>query len=721
MSIAATKMLQNSERFMLVRFTPARCIDAALASVGGGVYQMTWTQPVAQITVNGSPLTLVTTLTGNNQYTFNEATNVLQVQLASAPNDTSNVVILFYYLFFTSGMAIMANQDPLDSSTPLRQWAPRIVQTPELRQSMRNIIAGVFTLDTSSVQLANTDGFFNQWFSPDDSFKFKDIDVWQGMRAFAGNAPDFQRVYKGKLNSPTLTDQVATFSIYDAFSGLQQPALMGDDPLKVYVSLGSGSYPSADPSFVGSIVPYHVGRFSYFKTKYVNVPTIPKPRGDLDPDNLPQAFCSNYDVTNILTSTNRQWTLGRCSPDGSMRSFALPLPSSNARRHSGSGTGYETWEYLPSEFAALDVAVGDCFLMNDSGVNFYAWIDSIYGPIAALFGDYFLDIALMTAGTPAGGTTIVTTYPDPAIVIVDENGLEYHPAPGRDFTTSETTLSSGNVLVQINFATNFEANLTTTNFYPANFPSPLNPQKHKVYYRLRPNVTNYTKHGDALKRIMSIAGLTPNAATFAAANTALPLNLAVSIPNVGETSLRNYIDYAEDILASTLGIVSLDSSAQVQYALLSAPSSTNQVDDTNIQTGSYSIAVTYDDVVTQLVAENPHNANSFIVTYSPSPYEVRTNYKALYLHGVSNSVVFTHCLETITSRIDEIMAAKSNRLATYQFDVSTLLVDAKLGDDVLISNKFLLGSDTTRAVRLILLDRTDDKSRCAGVDLQGVT
>lgn len=709
----------STGRFTLVRVTPARCIDSYLASVGGGVYQMTWTRPVAALTRNGVALTQVGALSAVDQFTYDEGTQILQVQLASAPSDASNVLVLFYYLFYASGMAVLATQDPLDSSTPLRQWTPRVLTEPQLSQTVRNVTQGVFTVADTSLELANADRALNQFFGPADSFKDKDIDCWIGIREGSFETPLYQRAYKGKVNAASLAAESVELQIYDAFSRLTQPAYMGDAPGMCVVQLTSDSFPSADPNKVGQVLPYFIGRFSRYKTVKRATFVI---EWDLDITSMPEAFCSNYNDT-TASSVNRSWVLGRVSADG-LRGFTLPSPSNvtviaDSIWVAGTGTteaySASIWGYTSGVWATMsDVTAGDRIKISDGTKTDYGYI--------AARDEAGMSVTIVWVSANGAGATTITGFSDPALVLVDEAGNEYQLAPERDYTTTLTTLPSGNKLVSVTFVNNFEGNLTKLNGYPGTFTGFVNPQRHKVFFRLRPQVTNYAKHGHVLSQIMTLVGLSPVAATFTAANTALPVNLAVQIPYFDESSYKGYIDYAEDILASTLGILALDSSSQVQYALIAAPSASDGTDD-NYVLGDQSlqIAVDYNDVVTGLIAYNPHNSSQAAIQGTPSPSETRYNLLAQYLHGISNAFQFRHVLETITGRIDQILAARSNRRATFTFGVATRYLTAKIGDDCQLQTKFLLGSDTARSVKITSLDKSADRVTVSAIDLLGVT
>lgn len=154
MSIATEKLKQSSDRFVLVRMEPARYIGADLVSLGGGIYRAVFDHPydVSKIERNGTGLTRVDTLAGNNQYTVTDDNKTITVQLASAPNIDSNVIVLFHRLYLTTSKGRYYPIDPLSAesaSNAMRFWEPRLQRAPQIEESFSNIINAVFTIKAS--------------------------------------------------------------------------------------------------------------------------------------------------------------------------------------------------------------------------------------------------------------------------------------------------------------------------------------------------------------------------------------------------------------------------------------------------------------------------------------------------------------------------------------------------------------------------------------------
>ncbi len=101
MTVAAQAAKASTERFTLVRLEPARHVSTELVSQGSGVYTLVYDRPIERVTRNGNALTEVSTVTNNDEWHYDEATTTLTVKLASAPSSSTNVIVIFFYVFLT--------------------------------------------------------------------------------------------------------------------------------------------------------------------------------------------------------------------------------------------------------------------------------------------------------------------------------------------------------------------------------------------------------------------------------------------------------------------------------------------------------------------------------------------------------------------------------------------------------------------------------------------
>jgi hypothetical protein len=297
----------------------------------------------------------------------------------------------------------------------------------------------------------------------------------------------------------------------------------------------------------------------------------------------------------------------------------------------------------------------------------------------------------------------------PSLVVADQIGGIYYPLYGRDYTATTSATSGGNVYLKITFVNNFEANhagLTT-----------LDPGIHSVTYRVRPDTTNGS-HGKVVKMILENAGATVNAATVTAADAAFSSNVAFSIPQFDETDYSENIKYLQLIFSSALSYISLNNDFDFEYHLFQTPSSTTEITDVDIINDSFKVEIDYQDIIHQLIAYNPHwSSAEAVANPSDSPSSTEENLTAKYLHGINRVKRFRHVLETITSRLPDIIAVRSNRKASYLFDTKIINIDNILGDDLLIETGGILGGGSSKQLMILSLTKSPKETKIIASDL----
>ena len=115
-NFSTLKLEHELEKFTLVRMNPAKYITSDLSLDSGTTYKMTFPYiPVNRVTVDGTEYTLVSGTPTSGQFSFNDSTKELKINLGASLG--SQVIIAFYYLFFTSGRNRVVYQDPDNSAT----------------------------------------------------------------------------------------------------------------------------------------------------------------------------------------------------------------------------------------------------------------------------------------------------------------------------------------------------------------------------------------------------------------------------------------------------------------------------------------------------------------------------------------------------------------------------------------------------------------------------
>lgn len=690
MSISTEKVKLATERFLLVRLTPGRYIAPSLLS--GSTYQQTFNYPLAKIERNGVELTKVTTLSGNDQWTHDETTGTLQVRLASAPNSTTNVLIAYYYLFYTGTVFRSIYQDPEDTATTVRDWQPRLLNYPIVGQSFSNIINGVFTIADTNIDIINHDANFQQYLTDDDSFYNKQVDIWLCI----GSVENIQKIFTGTISRLSMTQSRVTLEVVDSFNKLKQPAYMGDTVDESVFRLAASSFPNLDPKHNDVPCPYIVGSYSRYQTRTkTGVPAGAPSAYEIFVGT--EASCTNYSTT-TSTTTNREW--GCCRQKGSVATQAFGAVQANL----DTGTGFRFVRFA----SIANVQIGDTIKWTESGTDYYGLVNYI-GTFTYSSVNYNL-IFSDPSGPFSNTSTVANLKSFAAFIEAPNETLNFvQPRYGRDYTISETTTSGGNKYVKITFVNNFEAS-------HAGFTK-IEPDNQRVYFRTS-NAT-VQKHGDILKEIMSKVGLATNATTFTQADTDLAVNCRFHIPNFDELAADTYLKYCQDVLASSLGYLKINSDFQVEYNLLDAPTSSDIRDSFLMLDEESSCSVEYQDIVTKVIAYNPHNDSGDAIVATNTPAATAENVKAKYLHGIVNVDRFRHVLEELTSKITDHIGIKSSRSAKYSFATATQDIDTELGTDLQVENKILLGGSSAADVKVISIEKSPSKISIVASDLKG--
>lgn len=691
MTIATEKVKLATERFMLVRLNPARFIEPP--AISAPVYGQDFPYPINRVERNGVALTQVTAVSNNDEWSYDETTGALEVQLASAPNDTTNVLIAYYYLFYTGTVFRAVSEDPENTATTVRYWEPRITTYPSIGQSFDNILAGVFTITSTGIELINDDGQFQEYLTDDDSFYQKQVDIWLCINSVS----NIQKVFTGTITNLSLGQNRVQLSIVDSFNKLKQPAFLGDTSDEAVFSRDSGSFPSLDPKHNLRPCPYIVGSSSRYQTfgQAGNVAGAPDPYLlSVGTEAYSTAFNAQASVI-----VNRTW--GTCRIKGSVATQAFGTVQ--AVLDTGAGYTFVRFSTLSNAF------YGDTIKWTEAGTDYYGLINH-FGTFTYLAVNYNLIIS--SPNTPFTLASVVANQKSFGVFIEAPNETTTYIVPryGRDYTVTETPTSGSNNYLEVSFVNNFEAS-------HAGF-SVLDPNAQQVFFRTS-NTTVQT-HGDILKEMVTKAGLTPEATSFGDADTGLPVNARFHIPNFDEDAADFYLKYVQDVLASTLGYLKVNSDFEVEYHLLSAPASFDVRDNFLMLDEETACAVEYQDIATKIIAYNPHNDSGDAIDDANTPAATAESTKARYLHGLVNVDRFRHCLEELTSKITDHINLKSMRAVRYSLATATEDIDTELGDDLELQNKIVLGSSDTQDVKITSIEKSPSSIRLEARDLKGL-
>lgn len=683
-NFSTLKSNQATDKFNLVRIEPARFANDDLTDIGGGKYTITLSGfVVSQVKENNTSLSLVTSGPAAGEYTYNESTSLLTIYPNAAPS-TTNAIIVYYYLFYTSGEDNVVTEDPENSSTTSRNWESRINLPPSIQNSIKNILAGVLTINGSTLSLVNDSGDLNAYFSENDSWFNKNIKIW----ACIDSSENIQKVFEGSISKVSININNIILSIVDEMANFDVPAFLGDDKSETYVT--KSDYANVDPRRANKPIPFIFGTLSRYTTIPETVTNLTTAE-QIDPGSLYESTCIDY-TTNLSTTTNREWLACRTA-DGALDFSCTPSNISNA----------------DANFTRLDVTAGEAAKFH-IGDTFYVDHSSTNYPVRVYYVDRVNNYVYVTKEA-----TIVTTDTieanDMPTVIVSERDVAYYLLYGRDYTVTETATSGSNYIYKIVLEDNFEANhagLTT-----------INPGVNSVLFRMKPDITNAV-HGNVLKKLIESVGLTVNSASITTANTTLTSRCNFSIPQFDETDFKPYYRYIELLLGSTFGCIFLNNSFEIEYKLFDTPSSSTTLTDNDILLDSFNMNLDYQDIITQLIGYNFHYSANEVTEMAATPSVTEVSNKAQYLHEINKTVRFRHILEDMSNRLSDIMNFRSERLVIYNFNTVAVNLDSLIGDDLKLEKTGLLGDDSSRIVTLTKAEKNTNSVSISAVDFIGV-
>lgn len=679
-NFSTIKNNQTSEKFYLIRIIPRRAVNDDSISLGGGIYKCTFPFFPESVKANTTLLTRVTTVVNPYEYSYNELTEEL---IYYATPSSSNIIVVSYYLFYTGGRHRVVTQDPENTATPLRDWSPTIKSNPEIVMSIQNVVQGTLSISLSSLSLINEDQNFYNYLTDNDSFNKCEAKVWVCLNS----AENIQKIYDGRVSSLSVTDDVVNIEFEDPFGELLSTTYLGDTPDECYFN--TNDFPNMYSASIGLPIYYIIGKASRYKTIPESIATLTTAE-KLDPSILYDAVCTNF-TTNVSNITNRNWGLCRVSSDGLLGFGFTPSNINNTDPN---------FTRLDGTFAQIDkFIIGDTFEITQAMVSYY---------VRVLYVDRVNNYLYVTKEGAITTGAFVNPNSVPSIIVTNNSDEVYYCLYKRDYTETITTTSGGNKFISITFVNNFEAN-------HIGMPI-LEPGVYDVRYRVRPDTTS-AKHGSVIKMLLERAGLTVDSASITAANLALTSNCAFSIPTFDEGDYGRYIDYVQSILASTLSYITLANDFEIEYHLIQAPSSTEEVTDIDILEDSTSISIDYQDLAHQVIAYNPHwSSSEGVLTSSATVSSLKTK----YLHNITNADRFVHVLEDITSRISAIAGVRGSRKSIYSFDTKVINLDNILGDDILLERRGILGGLTSKQLKIISISKSPSKTSLIATDLLGI-
>lgn len=719
MSFVSEASKVNSERAILCKITPARYIGDDLASIGGGIYETSWSYDIERIERNGQILTEDSVAPTVNDHWFWDGSN-LQVKLAAAPS-ASNVIVVFYNLYYSSNANYtIAYKDPEATSGEQTIWEPRLQNSPKVKQTVKNIITGTITSSISQLNIVNTDHVFEQYLTDNDSFFEKSVSIW----SIINGTENIQKLFFGKITKISLSENTVSLTLYDIFSLLDQPALFGDTLAECYWTLENwpNMYPQHDGRPIRMVLMERTTNFASDRGDTgITWPATVQTTED-DYTQILEATCTDY-THNGGGTDNRTWGICRFDSSGP-RTLDWGTITAIVQK-TLVGTTVDIGLKTSSDF---NIRQGDSVTVINGGIPCHGicLVDTNYTYDFGSGSDTYQILCRLDcpSGIPTFTTsdTFVESQAPSVAYFIDKrfdpgsgNGIAGVALRGAHLNYTVSNTSSGNKYGYVTFFNNFETSTTygVSSYFTNASNSWLDPAFFRVFFIW--GAAADLNHAEIVNKICSYVGIPVNSASIATAKAALSSNVAFTVPFKGENKIQSYRNYLENICSSTAGIVFGNSNFELEYKLLSTPSSTDLIDSNSYTTVNASLS--YQDIVTEVQYYNRHIIDDQRITAASTPSSTVSSDIPKYLHGISNAIRREHVLDEITTRKQDIFNIISNRTATYRFVTPTRDLTTELGDDIKLESDKILGGSGSSELKVISINKGVDSVEIEATDL----
>lgn len=659
-----------TEKNLLVRISPRRIITDVLVLDSGTTYVMTPSfGKVAGLVFNNVRYTKVASSPASGQFSFDETTGELSVNFGTALLGT-DIVTAEFYLYFTNYKFRYTYEDPIDSGTPVREWDPRIVGDVSFSFNIENILAGIFSFSNSSLTLKNQDYELNQYFTDNDSWNGAEIKFYHVL----DDVENVQFIYAGSIREVTI-DRVVSLNFDDDFTKLSEFFYSNGTFAKSVVTTSTHTIKVEDQ--LTKI------RKIYGRRSRTNSNSVFTPLAQSYQLGVPlryKAVNVNYNGTIALTNNEKYLTC----------------------------VAHAVNPQLDATITSLN---GDPSISINQSISEYSRYDQL-----ARVSDG-LPVTVYSKDT--GSSISVNNYPSLAVSDVLRRSSIVDVVIQRSDGTVDQLRRE-----QYTIATNadgiYEITLTAA---AGSYGGAIDPEGDSVYYTVVNHSTDLRGHAEILKDVLERAGLTTNAASFTAAESALSMELLFSVPYADKNEFPSYRDVVQKILYSTRGYIILNNSNEVEYHLTDTLSSSQTISSREVIKNTFGFEIDYKDIVTSVSTNNNHGYIDWYLDGTPiDSYQSseETSLKAEQLHGIKKSQTYEVLSKEVQTSAERILEITKERRMIYFYETKGKHFESLLGDDETLSLNGLPGTSSTIDVKILGITKSKDKTRIKASDLLGI-
>lgn len=693
------------DSYMLARFAFQWLIpEASWAADTANVYSTTVPYSVASVTLNGVALTSggYPLISGEFFYDRPGAVgppNTLYVYDAlGTPNDDpeTNVVVVNYYQFASSGGDRRSTVDPLAAFSGDEDYVGRIESAGPFTQSWENAVFGVQTTSTSSISLFNADNWLQEHITSERNIIGAAVRVWQVLNETVAVA------FNGRIDSYSISGRTAQITAAELTGLLNSPAYMGDAADEAYINESYALNEVTNPESIALPLKLICGRYGYSSfTKILSGGYYFYNLTDAE-----DAHCIHYSTT-VSTSTNRKWILCRL-PTSSFRTQVIGSVSAEY-----SAGGAADWFV---HFSSHNLICGEWVKETNAGTDYFALVVEVVTvglKLSPGLTAYNVRLKRYGGTFPSPAASTFTALNKPALVRKSGDGFYYSIHPDS-ITMTYTATSGGNYIAKATLANNFAAmDAEFGTAYPTSETTTtvLDPKIDRLFYLGIPSGS--ATHGTSAQRILEKSGLDVDTASITAADAALDVDAAFTIPFYGESEFATHREYLQALCASSVAYVRINQDGEAEYNLIDTPVTGEAIGDNEILQGSLAMAADGGDVRHTLVVSNVHmptwegtvgtdadlsaidGPNASVIENDPEAEAFRPN---------ATSETINHVLETMEERVAYALALRSTPAVNYTFSTALMHSAAALGDDVTIETDQIPGGSVDAKITALTRD-----------------
>ena len=740
MTFAVEAQKSASERFLLVRVEPRKYLGTgALSSTNTYVFNTTLPR-VDAVHIDGET---------TNVTSFSLSGGVLTVVSPTNLASSTYTVTADFHQFYCG--TSLRDTTGNTAGIPEEIWEPYIENYPQWSQSMRNISDGVFSISNTQIDLISEDRLLQGYFGPDYSWSRAPVTVW----ACINTHNNARVIFTGEVVSAQVNTNKVSLSVLDTFQRLNQTADFGSKAqTRIYSGNSGMEYPnSADENMV---IPLVIGESSplFIKNAYRHLDCFGSPAAvmytlsdglraiKVDPSNVAATSDVTFVAGRIWATDIKRLNFGSIS-----KAYNFYTTRTVSGDISGGAPSDPTiWtRFIFIQSSNFNGEIGD-YVPNITG-SVSGWVcrktPFVYAGetwnVAICCPEYntFIEDSNSTS-VPSNGLTSVSitndSIPSIGVWIEGGDGVNYENVyvplglvPSQTYIKHDTRYLpiesvsvtpytfAGQTINLVKFVLDpVTCKLTDNNgsnqLATANIKCRFSPAQSKT-------------HGETLEYILTAAGMTTNSATFDAADSYLAANVSMCVPRFGDSDSPSYLDLAQSITTSTLGIVRANEDRECEYYILddlSAEPSVGSRDVINILEGETSASIDYQDMATDFYFENESYKGIEAQSNSSGPTATVVRSQKKYLNRITKQKTIRHVLTNIYGRTSAMADYYSEPKVEYTFATSSDDLVSNIGDMLDMDNQVAASEDSSVSGMVVDLQSSGQKTKVIINELRGL-